>query len=59
MILGLLPQYLTENLIFTRDIHERNTRQNNENELRLPNSKITRRNVSYNGIKMFKIFNGA
>lgn len=52
IILGLMPQYLYENLIFTSDVHGRNTRQNEENKLRLPNYRLemTRRNVFYNGI---------
>lgn len=39
MINGLLPKYLSDNLIFTRDAHTRNTRQRTNNELRLPNFK--------------------
>lgn len=47
MINELLPIYLCQNLIFTRDVHIRNTRQNNANVLRLPNYNIeyTRKNV--------------
>src|SRR3978361_249622 len=32
MIHGLLPNYLCDKLIYTRDVHNRNTRQNTNNE---------------------------
>ena len=55
MINGLLPKYLGDNLIFTRDAHTRNTRQRTNNELRLPNFKYetTKKNMFYYGIKMY------
>lgn len=51
----MMPIYLRKNLIFTNNIHEMSTRQNTTNELRLPNFKMdsTRKNVFYNGIKMY------
>lgn len=55
MIHGLTPNYLTSNLIFTRQIHAVNTRQNNNNLLRLPAYRLeqTQRNIFYNGVKLY------
>lgn len=55
MLNGLLPKYLINNLIFTRNVSERITRQYNINLLRLPNFKYenSRRNIFFYGIKMY------
>lgn len=55
MLNGLLPKYLCDNLIRTNTIHNRNTRQNNEYDLRLPNysSTLAQKNIFYNGIKLY------
>lgn len=51
----LLPSYLCDKLIYNRDVHTLNTRNNVNNELRLPNFKFekSRKNLFYNGIKLF------
>lgn len=55
IVRGMMPNYLKEKLIYTRNIHNVNTRQNTENVLRLPNYRLetTRMNLFYNGIKLF------
>lgn len=55
MLKGLLPSYLTENLIYTRNIHLLNTRQNDANHLRLPNFELknTKKKTYSNGIKEY------
>lgn len=52
---GLLPNYLSENLIFSRNIHSRNTRKNINNNLRLPNYRLqtSRKSLYYNGILLY------
>lgn len=52
MINGMLPLYLSSNLIHTRQIHSVNTRQNSNNTLRLPPFRLeqTKRNIFYYGI---------
>lgn len=49
----LTPQYLTNKLQYASDTHNRNTRS--RNEIRLPNFKsdFARRNLFYNGVKLF------
>lgn len=49
----MTPRYLSNKLKYARDMHNRNTRSNNE--LRLPrfNSEFSRRNIFYNGVKMY------
>lgn len=53
MIKGLLPKYLSDNLIFTNEIHNVRTRQ--ENQLRIPkfNTEFARKNVFVIGLKMY------
>lgn len=55
MLNGLLPNYLTANLVLNRDFHNRNTRQNNNNLLRLPSYRLqmTRKSIFYNGVVMY------
>lgn len=55
IIKGLLPNYLFESLIFTKNVHDRITRQNNKNLLKLPQIKteFARRNIFYYGIKLY------
>lgn len=52
---GHLPKYLSENLTHTSNIHDRNTRQNDNDILRLPNFKLesSRKNIFYYGIKLY------
>lgn len=52
---GLLPRYLSDTLIYTSDVHTRNTRPRTSNELRVPNYKYetTRNNIFHYGMKMF------
>lgn len=47
------PQYLSNKLEYSRDMHNRNTRS--RNELRLPKFKsdFGRKNIFYNGVKMY------
>lgn len=55
MLNGLLPSYLYENCIFTRDIHHRTTRLASTNALRMPNFRLefSRKSLFYNGVKLF------
>lgn len=55
MLNDMLPNYLCENLILTNAIHDRNTRQSNNNLIRLPDYKLefTRKNIFYQGSKLY------
>lgn len=50
---GLVPKYLTDKLIYTRDVHEINTR--NKNDLRLPRVKTeaAKKSIYFEGVKIF------
>lgn len=55
MLNGLLPKYLSSKLILTNTVHDRNTRQNNEYNLRLPNysSALCQNTIFYKGVQMY------
>ena len=48
---GLTPNYISDNVTMTRDMHDRDTRLSRSNDVHIPlhNSAILKRSFMYNG----------
>lgn len=49
----MLPEYLNDKIRYNNDTHNMNTRFRNEFRLPRVNSELAKKNVYYNGLKMF------
>lgn len=50
---GLVPTYMNDNVILVNQIHDHNTRNRNDFRLPLTRSEQVKKNLFYNGLKMY------